>query len=575
MNKAKARPAWRSGVVFAAAVIAVCFQVAGQHSLAQGQDPIGTLRPPASPAGFTVPATSDTGDFQLAWTVSASQRDRVSATEFSIQRRTKPGPGVTNSNWESVFGTTNSNLNSSPMTFQFREQTRPIFGTYEYRLRGCRDDKCTPYLYSSAVFVRALNYPLTVRPNFGFQNSGRFLSNNSTAASGLAFSGEQYFKSVAPDSKVRNALAPDVDLQGGISDAEKSNLGPRGTFSRWLAKQNQLMNNPEWVSLQYYNRSELGIGRGMYCAQRTEGMGTLVHAACYVVNCGDPKDRLGEQGEADIASRCIQEEDARSFFDKTREEFLDILLDNGVEQPEFALEGHIKNIRRQLPAAVVAMEYNRTNLDNPVQFYVFDYMFDHASSRIELDGVSSADYPGNCTTCHGGYVSKLPNGIIRLQGARFLPFDWVNLQFMNTAAKTAAVETVGKLNAIVRKIEEALGRGASTLARMTYDFSEDRPSAPLSWFGYLKASWSSETVNKPALYVSVVRPYCASCHVARDSVFLNSPDEFLTDYVAKRACGPSHDMPKAEVTESNFYNDNKARLLMRKAFNLSGIRCEL
>jgi hypothetical protein len=561
------------GVVCLTRLIAAAFLLA--IPLAHAID-TGEPEQPASPSAITVPATSDSGDYQVEWLVPKSQALLASRTIFKVDRRTKPGPGVTNSNWAQAFGETTKDQTASYVRYRLREQSRPIFGTYEYRVRGCRRDLCTDYLQSAPIFVRTLNYPLTVGPNFGYQNSGRFLNNNSAAAFGQAFSGEQYFTSVAPDSKVRNALAPDLQLTGGSSDAEKAAKGSRGTFSRWLAAQNAAMSNPEWVALQYYNRTELGIGRGMYCAQKTSKFGKLMHASCYVVNCGDPKDRLNDlSNQPNLAAICNQEEADREQFDKTRSEFLDQLAAAGAPKPVLALQGHINGLRSGLPGAVVAMEYNPNNLDNPVQFFVFDYMFDHASSFIELDGVSSADYPGNCTTCHGGYVTKLPNGTISLQGARFLPFDWVNMQFANAAAKTAAVEKVGMLNDIVKKIEEALGRGASMLAKLTYDYSLDVESAPLSWFGQLKASWSSETVFKPALFVSVVRPYCASCHLARDSVFLNSPDEFLTEYVAKRACGPSHDMPKAEVTESNFYNDNKARLLMRKAFNLSGVRCEL
>jgi hypothetical protein len=204
--------------------------------------------------------------------------------------------------------------------------------------------------------------------------------------------------------------------------------------------------------------------------------------------------------------------------------------------------------------ATVAMDYSPVNGGKPfVKFYVYN----QTGARVDqanLDGCGQKAVPGLCEICHAGIpYSPGSGGDV---GARFLPFDLDNFEY-STASGLGRADQELVFNALNTAILSANPSAAETeLIQGWYGGS----SSSTQNSGFFPAGWQQtedpDFVTAFEGYFEAVKPYCRTCHVARDGIdALNSQPSFVQVLKNNRSyvCGPSPVMPNAKVPYLRFW----------------------
>ena len=310
-------------------------------------------------------------------------------------------------------------------------------------------------------------------------------------------------------------------------DSSGNPTASRGQFNAWKTT-NHMSTDPVHpaageVEAIFYNNGDLQFGRDMHCKQT----GPIV--ACYVSN-----------------------------YSSTG-------LPAGPDQDAI----HLAESPTRQPIASVAMEYDPSKGANAVRFYV--YHADLASNdgtlfrNPALDSEGGKYAPWLCMACHGGSYNSH-----NVENASFLPFDVPTFkQDLNAASifsEPNQREAFGQLNALVlatspnnTNTNNPIGNlitqwyawcGGPGAAGCTIDDTGHAyappPPAP-GWPG------------RAALYQTIPRFYCRTCHVAQGSTSSPYPDwtQFSSfnspSFIGNHACGPTRDMPHAEVPFKAFW----------------------
>ncbi len=251
----------------------------------------------------------------------------------------------------------------------------------------------------------------------------------------------------------------------------------------------------------YYNAGDLGFGRQMHCVQ------TGGDVACYVTNFGTP---------------------------------------GGPPAPAIA-----DCIGSTNPVATVAMEYSPapgTGTTKVVKFYVYDGAGNIANTAV-LDGEGPKFTPNICFVCHGGTYGTATNPI---KGSSFREFDVFTFLYSTIPAYTLTgqQEAFRKLNNMVKATNPNPGNTNQGIVNLINDMFPGGPNVP-PVDTHLPAGWNP----KPALYQTINRVYCRTCHIAQPSyIDFTALTQFTTfSNSIKSAVCTTHDMPHAEVPFKNLW----------------------
>jgi len=269
----------------------------------------------------------------------------------------------------------------------------------------------------------------------------------------------------------------------------------------------------------YYNRNELGLGRELGCVRFTEAErrgGKASHGiACFVTNYG------------------------RGF---------------GEGKPSLDMA-----VRGDEPRNTVCIIYRPSlGAGYEIQFYVFG-----ASGRrqewAQLDTLGPRPHPLVCMNCHGGDYDADRHMAVN---ARFLPLDPSLVDFAVDAGpeltRAGQEERIRAVNAL--SVETPLTPAQQDMLAGLYGGRVQTPGQTTTDH-WVPEAWRT-TPEDHDFYDGVVKPYCATCHLAAQArpdgrtlwsykVF-QTPASFngasLVDYV----CG-DFSMPNAQATTRAFW----------------------
>jgi len=187
---------------------------------------------------------------------------------------------------------------------------------------------------------------------------------------------------------------------------------------------------------------------------------------------------------------------------------------------------------------------------------------DDGMARLDSEGDKQGDkqidkqVPGICLSCHGGIYDKATNTV---SGAAFLPFNLKSFKYDTAPGldRAAQEEPLRKLNAMVRSIRpQGQFDPIVDFIDGMYPLGVQTPLA-VARDDYVPAGW----VAQPNLYLGIIRPYCAGCHIALGS----KNDLDFTRYaqvqgkagtVQNLVCGTGpKSMPHSEVAFDHFWTD--------------------
>ena len=272
----------------------------------------------------------------------------------------------------------------------------------------------------------------------------------------------------------------------------------------------------------YYNRNELGLGRELGCVRFTEAPAAgrpSRGVACYVVNYGHGFD----EHNASLA-----------------------LAVHGTD-----------------PRNTVCIIYRPSlGAGHEIQFYVFG-----ATGRrqewAQLDTLGARPHPMVCMNCHGGdYDSERHLAV----NARFLPLDPSLVDFAADAGpdltRAGQDESIRAVNAMA--LETPLTPAQRELVAGLYGGQPELPGQ-VSLAGWVPDAWRG-SVDDHDFYDGVVKPYCATCHLAAQlgpddrtlwsHRIFQSPAAFnaasLVDYVCE-----DFSMPNAQPTAHAFWDTTR------------------
>jgi hypothetical protein len=231
--------------------------------------------------------------------------------------------------------------------------------------------------------------------------------------------------------------------------------------------------------------------------------------------------------------------------------------------------------------ATVAMDYSSPNGGTPfVKFYVFN----QTGARVDqanLDGCGAKAVPALCEICHAGLPYSPGSG--GDLGARFLPFDLDNFEYSSASGLGRSDQEL-VFKALNAGILSANPSAAETeLIQGWYanppGYNAPGPLPSSTQNGFIPAGWTVPVPGYPpqawAGYFEAVKPYCRTCHVARDGAdAFNSQAAFANALTNKASyvCGTSPIMPNAKVPYLRFWlNQDDALKNLGYAFDTEAL----
>lgn len=197
--------------------------------------------------------------------------------------------------------------------------------------------------------------------------------------------------------------------------------------------------------------------------------------------------------------------------------------------------------------ATVAMEYDPSDLENTVKFFVYDKSGENLLVDVALDSEGPKTVPNVCLNCHGGEYNFENNSV---SDARFIMFDYELFTDGGVSLKSQE-NSIKKLNEMVAKtnLEITAKEIALNYSKGNYDVTPD--------------DW---TENKE-LYHNVVKPFCRGCHYsfsADTKQGFGTFEDFKTysGYINYVVCNTERfSMPHSERTRKIFLESNAKTLL--------------
>lgn len=186
--------------------------------------------------------------------------------------------------------------------------------------------------------------------------------------------------------------------------------------------------------------------------------------------------------------------------------------------------------------ATVAMEYDPSDLLNPVKFFAFDASGDKRLHDVTLDSEGPKTVPHVCLNCHGGSYDDTEKSIKK---AKFIMFDY-ELYSDGVSGVESEKNSFIKLNKLLEK---------TNLYQSVRDVTKKHSRG---LYDEVPSKWS----ENPALYTAVVKPFCRGCHYSFDeerSTF-NTYEEFKAKagLINVYVCDENGLMPHSERTRELF-----------------------
>jgi hypothetical protein len=175
---------------------------------------------------------------------------------------------------------------------------------------------------------------------------------------------------------------------------------------------------------------------------------------------------------------------------------------------------------------------------------VFDYKL---VDRVVLDSEGPKFAPHACLACHGGSYDSQTG---KVTGSTLLPLDPNRLVFSNEPGKTRAEQEdkIRQVNTAV--LASAPSPAVARYIRGLYG-GEPRTRAVPAQQDYVPREW----LDQAGLYRNVVRPYCATCHMAAPAhIDFSSSTNFFQNrtHIQASVCS-SRSMPHAELPFKTFW----------------------
>ena len=365
------------------------------------------------------------------------------------------------------------------------------------------------------------------------------------------------------------AFPNDVNLRNGVDQATANyytNIDPRGkrlTLDGFRNTNGMSLDpanpNPQETRGVYANTGDLGFGRDMHCKKQTAS-DAQDDVACYVTNYGD-------------------------------------ITTPDIDDANAAITG--TTVGQSSLVASVAMEYSRienavdpefdgTNTDRVVKFYVYSGDGTHLLRAADLDKKGARPIPQLCMVCHGG---NYPGGAnvnvpgfnnrndVKL-GSLFLPFDLHNYTFPTTP--TAQIPDPSKhgqqvaFQTLNQDIVNAANPGlngqaihdvisCANVGDCMYPGGGPQDQHEDFVVPAASASWQLTAANQ-TMYKAVVANACRTCHVANAATNLRFTDSSQLVDVQPDPPGPArlgpvqtrvcvqHVMPHSKRTHDLFWN---------------------
>jgi hypothetical protein len=272
----------------------------------------------------------------------------------------------------------------------------------------------------------------------------------------------------------------------------------------------------------YYNKNELGLGRELGCSQFDDGLDARGSRrrglACFVTNFG------------------------AVFGDQDRALGLAIAGDR--------------------PRNTVCISY-RPSLGAGYEVQFYTYGADGGRQEYaQLDSLGPRPHPQVCINCHGGSYDSTRH---LARNARFLPLDPSLVVFPHTTAsltRASQEEPIRRINAAA--LATPLTPAQREMVAGLYA-GQPEVAGQVSATSWSPAAWQIGTADKD-LYDNVLKPYCATCHMAMEtgdddrplvshSLFASRAD--LQRFALPGVLCNSFTMPNAQPTMMHFWDTRR------------------
>jgi hypothetical protein len=260
----------------------------------------------------------------------------------------------------------------------------------------------------------------------------------------------------------------------------------------------------------YGNSGDLGVGRRAFCEQKLRGppYAIGVYTICYATAHGA---RPGEPGFNDLQTITHPGEGVGSDF------ILSMVITKDASGTVFLVLGSQSGKATLLPS-------------------------------VNLDTEGPKLVPFTCLSCHGGTYNPTTR---KVDGASFLPLNPGLLAFASPEDQAGQEEKIRTINAMI--VNSDPKSAVATYLRGLYGNNVAVPGTRATP-DYVPQGWAPQA----GFYRQVVRPYCATCHLAAPSDWnFASWSNFQSNAtLIKIAVCNAHTMPHSELQYKAFWTKN-------------------
>ena len=307
-------------------------------------------------------------------------------------------------------------------------------------------------------------------------------------------------------------------------DTNDEGLCPKYGLEFWLGTTSPLWDKPEAAMNEavYGNPGDLGFGRRASCEQRLRGPPLPgVYTVCYATAHGRTP---GQPGFNDLQTITHPQAGVGADF------ILSMVITKD-------------------PSGTVFLAL-RSPTPEPLHLTIPYTLL----PGVQLDTEGPKLVPFACLSCHGGTYNPATR---KVDGASLLPLNPGLLAFASPADQAAQEEKIRDINL---KIQNSDPRSAvAAYIRGLYNGAVGQPGARAQP-DYVPAGWAQQA----GFYRSVVRPYCATCHLAAPTQWnFASWDNFLSNAgLIRAAVCYAHTMPHAELQFKAFWTKDTGPLYL-------------
>jgi hypothetical protein len=287
------------------------------------------------------------------------------------------------------------------------------------------------------------------------------------------------------------ALAGQFDVATANYYQRVDPRGLRTNYAAFLSKNGFAFGNHD--SATYVNAADLAFGREMHCKRTPASDNLDDDIACYVTNYGD-QNGSNTDDDGDF-SKAANRTDA----------FATVAMEYS----------RIEN------AAGDPVEFDPTDHDRVVKFYVYQQPTGIIQNKADLDGVGARPVPQLCMVCHGGeYPSGRALGVPTFNskasvkmGSVFIPFDLRAFHFVDgvvpaydKANQQAAFKALNQTHVYATR--------PGAVITEVIDSMYNPPTAATQSETFVVQGWRGNA-GQQAMYSNVIAPSCRMCHGSR------------------------------------------------------------